>query len=486
MKKIFICLILCFIILFNVRNINANDKVTFKDENLKKLVIEKLGLKTSDVSINDMKSLKDLDTPENDPALMIKDITGLEYAINLESLDLGYNKVIDLTPIRNLTSLKSLKLDYNNDFEDLDSIANLTSLTYLSLVGLSHITSFNGLKNLVNLEYLNLSITKIDSLDFIKDLTKLKKCYLAFNNISDLSPLANLKDLNTLALNDNYIQDIASLSGLTSLKFLYLDNNFISDFSSLLSLTNLETLSVKRNYTSDASVLNNLVGVEILSNPARTFEESFYLNKSEIYLTENEVFILKPLLLDFDPQLIEWKSSDESIAKVSGGIVRVLKSGVCKITATYNGTVNTCFIYPSKRVKDFSINLKSLALSHEMTLEIIKNSNYHEYKEIKVTSSNPDVLSVNGLALKGLKKGETILTITVDGITKRFNVSVGEETVTNTTLNVNTTNINSSITKSTGNSKKDGCFKVGSIRKVIFSMMVIIASSLLFIKRKNI
>ncbi|MCY3742040.1 MAG: leucine-rich repeat domain-containing protein [Candidatus Poribacteria bacterium] len=83
------------------------------------------------------------------PEKQIKDLTGLEYATNLEYLNLPYNAIDDLTPITELTKLRSIDLS-NNRIQDIGSVKKLTHLAYLSLRGnqISDITPLAGLTQL--------------------------------------------------------------------------------------------------------------------------------------------------------------------------------------------------------------------------------------------------------------------------------------------------------------------------------------------------
>lgn len=52
-----------------------------------------------------MKKVKSLNF-END--MYLRDLSGLEYATNLESLNINYNEVTDISPLKNLASLKDV------------------------------------------------------------------------------------------------------------------------------------------------------------------------------------------------------------------------------------------------------------------------------------------------------------------------------------------------------------------------------------------
>ena len=58
----------------------------------------------------------------------IKDLTGLEYATNLDTLILTHNRITDVTPLRNLTSLEALDLYTQGGGFDISPLNGLTKL----------------------------------------------------------------------------------------------------------------------------------------------------------------------------------------------------------------------------------------------------------------------------------------------------------------------------------------------------------------------
>ena len=62
----------------------------------------------------------------------ISDLTGLEFATNLQGLMLVNNSISDLTPLSNLTNLQGLIL-VNNSISDLTPLSDLTNLQTLWL-----------------------------------------------------------------------------------------------------------------------------------------------------------------------------------------------------------------------------------------------------------------------------------------------------------------------------------------------------------------
>ena len=202
----------------------------------------------------------------------ITDLTGLEHAINLQSLSIGNHSVSDLSPIANLTNLTNLTLG-NNNISDLSPLANLTNLEEL-ILDENNISDLSPIANLTNLTILTLTdnrisdvtplanLTKLTSLGFtsndvsditpIANLPKLRTLYISSNNIRVIPPLDGLKDLTTLWAEDGQIRDISGLRG-TKLRWLYLKNNQIRDISPLADLTTIEVVDLEGNEIRDIS-----------------------------------------------------------------------------------------------------------------------------------------------------------------------------------------------------------------------------------------
>ena len=179
----------------------------------------------------------------------LADLTGLEFATGLLSLNLANNQITDLSPLSDLTNLSRLDLA-NNKIVDLSPLSGLT-----------------------NLGQLNISNNEIVDMTPLSGLTKLRWLYLANNQIMDLTPLSGLTGLINLNLNNNRIMDLSWLSDMTGLELLYLANNEIVDVSSLSDLTMLTRLELANNEIADVSTLLENSGldkgdlVDLLHNP---------------------------------------------------------------------------------------------------------------------------------------------------------------------------------------------------------------------------
>ena len=215
--------------ILNTDLMSKQEVVTIPDENLKALLNEKLN-KSSDSNITkaQLESITRLYAQKRN----IKDLTGLEYAVNLTYLSIWRNEISDLTPLKNLTKLTFLDLS-QNQIRDLSPLQNLTKLTQLYL-----------------------SENQIDDLSGLQNLIQLRDLYLNQNQVSDLTPLQTLTQLEFLDLNQNQVSDLTPLQTLTQLNYLYLSENQISDLSGLQTLTQLGVLDISNNQIHDLSFLN--------------------------------------------------------------------------------------------------------------------------------------------------------------------------------------------------------------------------------------
>ncbi len=179
--------------------VRAETPVYFTDGNLKAAVEAELWI--SDPTPEDMLGLTRLNAGDDG----IIDLTGLEYATNLQILELPCNNISDVTALSGLANLQVLSLRSNR---------------------LSDISGLSGLSNLQNLDLFD-------------------------NQVSDISVLSTSGNLEILNLQRNAVSDLSALSGLTRLCTLDLHRNQVSDIAALVELPSLEWLDLRINPLSE-------------------------------------------------------------------------------------------------------------------------------------------------------------------------------------------------------------------------------------------
>ena len=226
-------------------NSDKDEEVIINDPVLKKLINKNLSSERADdqkITKKELESLKELslkneegkniltttslkDTPEFKfiQTHGIKNLLGLENAVNLEKLDLNENEISDLSPIAKLNKLTKLSL-IRNRISDLQPLSELTNLEYLDLYA-NKIEDISPLAKLTNLKHLDLHNNNdqtgdpvhptisggIKDISAVKNLTKLEMLSLGSNNISDITPIKNLTNIKDLVLGGNHISDYSGL-----------------------------------------------------------------------------------------------------------------------------------------------------------------------------------------------------------------------------------------------------------------------------------
>lgn len=205
----------------------AEEPVHFEDATLKALVEEVLWVDNPTPS--DMLGFTYLDAR----GLNIASVTGLEYAKNLYTLELGDNQdIADVSPLAGLTNLRRLVLNQNR-IADISPLAGLVNLTELDI---------------------------------------------HHNRIRDISPLSEMTKMRRLAIRENPISDLGPLAGITGMQVLIASITEVNDISPLLGMKSLQHLDLRQcpldRSAYDAyipQIQANNPGVEIRYDPLRQY-----------------------------------------------------------------------------------------------------------------------------------------------------------------------------------------------------------------------
>ena len=284
----------------------ASPPIDFPDVALRTKIADALG-KRRNASITpvDMLTLTKLEAPNAN----IHNLTGLEHAHNLSTLNLGSeyiegegsinsNDVPDLSPLSGLTNLKQLYLS-SCSISDVSPLSGLNRLTYLDL-GSNNISDVSALSGLTQLRSLYLTDNRISNVSSWAGLAQLSSLGLGNNNISDISALSGLNQLTYLNLGNNNISDVLSLSGLTQLTSLYLWNNLINNVSPLAGLLQLTSLGLGSNNISNVSPLAKLTQLTTLyldsNNIVDVSPLSDLMQLAVLHLYNNDILDVSPLV----------------------------------------------------------------------------------------------------------------------------------------------------------------------------------------------
>lgn len=249
---------IAIVLQLSISSLLLADPVEFVDPNLKLAVEAELGI--ADPTPTEMLGMTYLSANSSG----IFDLTGLEYATDVNELYLSNNLISDLSPISTLTSLINL---YLNDNQIID---------------------ISAVSSLVNLDTLFLSINDVNDISPVSGLTGLTSLYLGDNDVNDISSLSGLSNLTILDLTNNDVNDISTIvENLTSLEELYLANNEVVNIPDMSNLTSLQHLHLTDNFIEDISGLtgeepNDLRSLLLRGNPLNKVSYCTYLDTIEI------------------------------------------------------------------------------------------------------------------------------------------------------------------------------------------------------------
>ncbi|MFC5407640.1 stalk domain-containing protein [Cohnella soli] len=267
----------------------------FKDKNLEQAIHSWIGKKGDEpLTKADLESLDVVSLSGKG----IKDLQGLEYAVNVTDLDLDINEITDLTPLKNLGKIRTLSLKANQ-ISSIDELSALKEMKYLE-ISWNQVSSLGAVNQLPRLIELHADHNRISNVQALSGAPELEYLKMSDNAIEDMSPLGNLKKLTFLDVSNNKINNFAPLRMLSkSLTYLGIDGAQVTDLKMLEGLNKLEGLSANNNNIESLAPLaklTNLSSLDLSSNKIKDLEPLNHLNKlTFLYLDNNRVWSLEPL-----------------------------------------------------------------------------------------------------------------------------------------------------------------------------------------------
>ena len=186
----------------------------------------------------------------------IRSLQGLEYATNLEELDVGRNQIQDIRPLANLPKFRRLIL-WENQVSDLSPLATIVTLSDLNISN-NPISDLLPLSKLTGLWRISAAYCQITNVSPLSGLINIKELKLMSNFITDISSLANLTQLEVLDIRDNPIVDFRVLQHLNLIEYAY-DNFQICDQTIEVPAPSIQTRILTRTQPSIFQAWNALL-----------------------------------------------------------------------------------------------------------------------------------------------------------------------------------------------------------------------------------
>lgn len=167
-----------------------NNEVSIPDKKLNGMIHRILQKKDDDpITQEEMESIPSINVFNQG----VKDLTGLEYVINLEHLIMSYNTIDNLESLKSCVKLKTLAAKYLSTTSISALPTNLEQLDISNLVFTTQ-DDFTPLSTLTNLQILKISNTNLDSIDFVSSIGNLIMIEANSCQVTDLRSLQTLLD----------------------------------------------------------------------------------------------------------------------------------------------------------------------------------------------------------------------------------------------------------------------------------------------------
>jgi Leucine-rich repeat (LRR) protein len=245
----------------------GTDVVTFPDTNLEKAIRKQLNKPSGDITVLDMESLRALDARN----FNITDLTGIEKATYLISLELSKNRISAIDPLKGLTYLDHVNLAFNQ----VESISALSPLKYLKSLYLTgnQIQDLSPIQNLTYLQYLEVSRNNISDTTALTNLTNLKSLSVAHNQIKNIT-ITNMRNLESFYAYNNQLTTL-DLSGTPNIRELYVGNN---------KMTTIDLTPIKQPKEKGSGTR-----IDLKNNLLTTIDTTNFWYLSELNLSGNQL-----------------------------------------------------------------------------------------------------------------------------------------------------------------------------------------------------
>lgn len=305
----------------NNKKEDKNKDVNIPNEYLKKAINKELGRSLDQkITQKDLESLKKLssdflsmDVDEDSyKSRGISDLTGLEYAVNLEWVDLSENSISDLSPLRNSVNIKWLELD-RNKISDLKPLSNIKKLEHLNIYNNAGIMDLKPIAGLTELKWIDMHHCSRgkDPLN-VEELVTLKKLeYLSIetNLVDDVSFVKELPNLTTFSCNNTFVTDLGPVQDLAAQAYdNWSGSHFLNMYGQMLKSPVVVNLnSNDTEYRFKSPVKNNEKYKARVEEVAASYGEEVKVPGFEVYGEQQEFVQVSfdhntdEVVLKFDP-----------------------------------------------------------------------------------------------------------------------------------------------------------------------------------------
>uniref|UniRef100_A0A663FFP4 Leucine rich repeats and IQ motif containing 1 n=1 Tax=Aquila chrysaetos chrysaetos TaxID=223781 RepID=A0A663FFP4_AQUCH len=222
-----------------------------KCSNLQVLTLRRCGLVALE-GLSNCKDLKYINVEENNIQMIdcenlenlcililnknhLSSVCGLDGCINLQNLELSYNRITRIGGLESLKNLQQLIVDHNL-LISTKGLCEAPTLIHLDC-SFNHLTQVEGIENCGLLQILKLQGNNLLELPRLENHVLLRELYLDDNSISAMRVLSLywLPLLQILLLSQNRLTELVPLNSFVSLEKLDIKNNCLSDLRGVIT-----------------------------------------------------------------------------------------------------------------------------------------------------------------------------------------------------------------------------------------------------------
>ncbi len=220
---------------------------------------------------------------------IITDLKPLDELKNLKKLDISSSDIVDLFPIRNLTTIEYLNCS-NTMVENLNPLKYSKSLKELFLSN-TPVTSIMVIENFSQLETLHLEQTVIDSLPSIDKLVNLKELNCASTNLVTLDSIKYLKSLEIIDFSKTSVEHLEPISNLEHLKEIVLNETSVVTLEPLKASTSIEVLNFENTKIDDLNALSGIKSLKTIYADDSGIDMEDFINFNKVNPEVDIIFI---------------------------------------------------------------------------------------------------------------------------------------------------------------------------------------------------
>ncbi len=253
-----------------------------------------LGLKTLNVDyVDDFKELEEVANFKNIEEL------------NVEMISDDENRGDVLKFLPSLNNLKSLRLHFSSgtNFDNVEVLYGMPNIEKLDLSGIEELRSIDFVKNMPKLNSLSIEYCPIMDIEVLRDNVVITELNLenlgSLTDISSLPTIKNIKKLKLLSLEVEK-ENVPNINALSMLDEVNIDSDYLQ---SINGMTHISNLTVDDAYYLKSDILSSLTGVKHLKINIDDEDKTIItaisklpnLERAEIYLDDMDKYYITPI-----------------------------------------------------------------------------------------------------------------------------------------------------------------------------------------------